>query len=323
MIAHAPQPLTPAPPAALAVPPGALPAAPTPVPLDHAAAPPAPAAPATSPLDKLSDDEQTELLNLYLAPNLTPGDIAANYGIRIRELIEWINRPDIDQRLQEVERFAANRARRTAAVLQNKSIDVFRATMDAFLDAEALNPVGSDGRAKSVRLRQSIVATRAAIAILRIAGALPAPRPRATSPRAPSEPTSGATFQLALPSPSPSGATFQLANPISSLSGATFQLAHPSPAPGTPSQAARDLPARAADLIAQALQNLPAAQSIAAQPSPTPALPCRIRGTAMRDTGARPHLQPDPPDQNPGSHLGLFVGAWSSAPCSRQLRERG
>jgi hypothetical protein len=316
MVAQAPQPLTPTPPAALAAHTGACPAAPAPVPSSHAAPPPpAPAAPATSPLDKLSDDEQTELLNLYLAPNLTPGDVAANYSIRVRELIEWINRPDIDQRLQEVERFSANRARRTAAVLQNKSIDVFRAAMDAFLDAEALNPVGSDVRAKSVRLRQSIVATRAAVAILRIAGTLPTPKPRATSPsRAtfqvahPSPSPSRATFQVVDPSPSPSRATFQVADPSpapsGAPSGATFQFAKPTPSPSEPTSGAtfqvahpspaRDLPARAADLIAQALQNLPAAQSIAAQP-PTPAPPASL---STEPSESRPAIaQPSTPDK--------------------------
>jgi hypothetical protein len=141
------------------------------------------------PLDALPESDQSQILSLYLRPDLSPADIASNFGLRVRDLIAWINRPDIDERLEALHQFTEKRTRRTAAIIQHKAVDVCRAAMDAYLTAEAHDLLGSDARSKSLRLRQSIIAIRAATTILRLSGALPTPRPRAA---APAGPTSGA-----------------------------------------------------------------------------------------------------------------------------------
>jgi hypothetical protein len=143
-----------------------------------------------NPIDALSPADQDQLLHLYTSPQFTIFDIASNYNLQIDDLIAWLKRDDTRHRLDAIAEFAAQRAKDTAAILQTKSIAVFKTIIETYLEDHNSTPVTPTHEARALRQRQAEFAARIAATLLRIAGALPASTRRPPSPRPP-EPTPG------------------------------------------------------------------------------------------------------------------------------------
>jgi hypothetical protein len=154
--------------------------------------PPETLPPDANPIDALSPADQDQLLHLYTSPQFTIFDIASNYKLQIDDLVAWLKRDDIRHRLDAIAEFAAQRARDTAAILQTRSIAVFKTIIETYLEDHSSTPVTPTHEARALRQRQAEFAARIAATLLRIAGALPASTRRTPSPRPP-ESTSGPT----------------------------------------------------------------------------------------------------------------------------------